>query len=301
MKINKLEIAKTISDFLFLWVDNPEEKAQKIFEVRHRLDNRWHWFEKYMQYYFNKIHKFEVKVNWETNSFDWWIDLKWIKKKNWKVEYLVVQCKNYSIKDITEIDIKNFFASISLNEYSKYKNDTKYYFITTSKFTESAKIFAKKSNIILVGFEKILELQEIYSLSDFKIDLLKKEWKKEIYKSFSKEQLELKLNDNLINTIQAKDKEVFQLLKQVRRDLSNLKQLRLWDIAKNDTLELLARERPHNLEALKNITNTFTTREKNKLNKYWEEFIKRLKYLHRWELKVEVAKKDSFLKKLLNF
>jgi ribonuclease D len=58
------------------------------------------------------------------------------------------------------------------------------------------------------------------------------------------------------------------LLKQVRRDISNTKQLRLGSIARNDTLEILARKRPHNLEALKKATASLTTRERNKLDKY---------------------------------
>jgi hypothetical protein len=40
MKINKLELTKTISDFMFLGIENPEEKAKKLFELKHTLDKR---------------------------------------------------------------------------------------------------------------------------------------------------------------------------------------------------------------------------------------------------------------------
>lgn len=295
MIINKIDLAKTISDFLFLNIENPEERAKQLFKVKHSLDKRWHWFEKYMQYYFEKFHKYEVKINWNTNSFDWWIDLLWKKNNN---DFLIVQCKNYSIKDITETQIKEFFASISIDKYRKYKDKTVSYFITTSKFTMRAQKFAKEVGIKLVDFKNISDLQEIYSLEEFKKDLLKKEWEKEILKSFCKEQLIFDLDDDIINTIEATDNQVFQLLKQIRKDFSNLRQLQLWSIARNDTLYELAKKRPHNLQALKDITKTFTLRERNKLDKYWNIFIQRLKYLHKEELKQENIRKDIFLSKI---
>jgi len=104
----------------------------------------------------------------------------------------------------------------------------------------------------------------------------------------------------MILLIQLRLLKVFQLLKQVRRDFSNMKQLQLWNIARNDTLQELARKRPHNLMALKKITSSFSTRERNKLDKYWDIFIERLKYLHREELKVEDIKKDNFLNKIFS-
>lgn len=87
----------------------------------------------------------------------------------------------------------------------------------------------------------------------------------------------LELNNQIYDTIWVTDKDVFQLLKQVRRDCYYNKQLRLWDIARNDTIELLARKRPNNLQALKETISHLSTREKNKLMKYWNIFIERLK------------------------
>ncbi len=97
-----------------------------------------------------------------------------------------------------------------------------------------------------------------------------------------------------INTIDAEDKEVLILLKQIRRDISNIKQLRLWSIAKNDTLEILAKVRPHNFEDLKKSIRHLPLRERNKLDKYWPTFVDRLKYLHRES--EEVIQKNIFQK-----
>ena len=297
MQINKIDLAKTISDFLYLNIENPEEKAKKLFKLKHSLDNKWHWFEKYIQYYFEKFHKYKTVLNWKTNQQDNWIDIKWIKKDNWKEKYLIVQCKNYKIKDITYNDVAHFYWKIV--DY-KNKYNTEIYYITTTKFTKKAEDFLKEKWINSVNFEWISKLQDLYPLKKFKQDLFKKEWGKEVSKSFSKEQLRFDLDDDIINTIEASDNEVFQLLRQVRRDFSNAKQLELGRIARNDTLQLLARKRPHNLQALKEITKELSTREKNKLDKYWYIFTQRLKYLHKEEFKKEILKNDNFFKKLFN-
>lgn len=300
MKINKLDLAKTISDFLFLWVENPEEKAKKLFELKHSLDDRWHGFEKYIQYYFQNVHNYKVKLNWKTNSQDNWIDLKWIKKINWIDNYLLVQCKKYNVKDITYNDVSHFYWKI-VDIKNKYNENILLYYITTTKFTKKAKDFLDEKGIISIDFEKISKLQDYYPLEKFKEELLKNEWEKEVFSSFNSEQVIINIDDNIIDTIEATDNEVIQLLKQIRRDLSYSKQLRLWDIARNDTIELLARKRPHNLKALKEITSNLSTREKNKIDKYGKYFIERLKYLNHEDIKLKDIENDNFLKKILNF
>lgn len=296
MKINTLDLSKTLSDFLFLWVDNPEYKARKVFEIKHTLTA--HWFEKYIQYYFQKFKKYNVVLNWRTNEFDHWIDLKWVKYENWENKFLLVQCKKFSIKDITEDLIANFYWKIS-DKTSNIKDKTEIFYITTSKFTQKAKEFWNIAWIKTIDFYDIYKLQEIYPLYIFKSELKIKEWIKEVEKSFEiNSQLALKMYDNHFNIENPSDSELYQFLRQIRRDYSYEKQLKLWDIARNDTLELLARERPHNLQALKNTIKHLPTREKNKLLKHWDIFLERLKYLH---LKTKIEK--SFFEKLssLNF
>jgi len=293
MKINKLDLAKTISDFMFLWIENPEEEAIKVYKLKHTLTA--HGFEKYIQYYFEKYKHYKVKLNWKTHAFDEWIDLKGIKLKNWERHFLIVQCKKYSLKDITEDHIAHFYWKI-IDKCSKFKDKTKIYYITTSKFTQKAHEFAKNKWINDVNFYGIYKLQKLFPLEQFKSELLIKEWTKEVWQSFEKQQLIMNLHTDIMNTIDATDKDVFQLLKQIRRDYSHYKQLRLWDIARNDTLELLAKKRPHNFEVLKQITNHLSTREKNKINKHWNIFIKRLQYIHNDD-KIE----KWFFRMLMNF
>lgn len=297
MKINKLDLAKVISDFIFLWIEEPEEKAKVVFKVKHKLTA--HGFEKYMQYYFQKIKWYQVKLNWRTNEFDWWIDLKGIKEVNWVKKYLVVQCKKYSIRDITEDDISSYQGKTS-HKYAKYINDTESYYITTSKFTDKAEKFAKEVWLIAIDFYHIYKLQNVYSVENFEIDLKREEWDKEYSKSFNLDQMIIELNNQVYDTIWVTDKDVFQLLKQVRRDYSNHIQLRLWDIARNDTLELLARERPHNLQALKETISHLPTRERNKINKHWNVFIERLKYIDNNE-EFEDKMEQWFFSKLVEF
>lgn len=297
MKINKLDLAKIISDFMFLNEENPEEKAKVVFKVKHKLTA--HWFEKYMQYYFEKIKKYKVILNWRTNEFDWGIDLKWIKEEKWVKKYLVVQCKKYSIRDITEENVRSF-QWWTIHKYAQYKENTETYYITTSKFTDRAEKFANEVWIKAIDFSHIYKLQKVYSIEKFEEDLKNQEWIKEYNKSFEEDQMILELNNQVYETIWVTDREVFQLLKQVRRDYSHHKQLRLWDIARNDTLELLARERPHNLQALKYSISHLSKREQNKLMKHWTIFVERLKYIDNEDWYEEEIE-QSFFSKLVEF
>ncbi len=298
MKINKLDLAKVISDFMFLGIENPEEKAKVVFRVKHQLTA--HWFEKYMQYYFEKIKKYKVKLNWNTYEFDWGIDLKWIKRVNWENHYLIAQCKKYSIKDITEEQIKSYHGS-TFHKYMEYKDQTDSYYITTSKFTDKAKIFAKETHIKAVDFSDIYNLQKVYSIEKFKKDLEVDEWIEAVNKSFNNEQLLLELDNHIYETEWVSNSDVFQLLRQIRRDYSNYSQLRLWDIAKNDTLKLLADKRPHNLQVLKETVSHLSTREQNKIKKHWEIFIERLKYIHNEDDKIAEEFEKWFFNKLVEF
>lgn len=297
MRINKLDLAKVISDFMFLWIENPEEKAKIVFKIKHQLTA--HGFEKYMQYYFSKIRKYQVKLHWNTYEFDGWIDLKWIKNINWENHYLIAQCKKYSIKDITEEQIRSFHGG-TFHKYHEYKDRTEAYYITTSKFTDKAAKFAKEVHIKAVDFFDIYKLQKSYSIDQFKSDIKKEEWEKEYRKSFNNDQLLLELHEQTYEAIWVTDKEVFELLRQVRRDYSHQKQLRLWDIARNDTLQLLARKRPHNLKALKDTISHLSTREQNKLIKHWNIFVERLKYIDN-ENQIVTDIDQWFLSKLVEF
>lgn len=295
MRTNKLCLTKTISDFMFLWLENPEEKAKKIFTMKTLLTA--HGFEKYMQYYFMYKKWYKVKLNGNTYQVDGCIDLKGVKKEKWNEEYMIAQCKKYSTKDISESMIREFWWALSLPKYTKYASQTKRYYITTSKFTYKAQQYWKELWIEMIDFYYLYKLQSVYSFENFKDDILRIEWISEKNKCLEKQQLLLDLDDQIINTVEASDKQVMDLLKQVRRDISNTKQLRLGSIARNDTLEILARKRPHNLEALKKATASLTTRERTKLDKYWEIFIERLKYVHQEETPEDI----SIMKKLLSF
>jgi len=297
MSINKLDLAKTMSDFMFLNIDDFEQKAKKLFELKHSLDSRGHGFEKYMQYYFEKFYGYKVKLNGRTNQQDDGIDLKWIKKVDGKNQYLVVQCKKHCVKDISYDDVSKFYGKV-VDISNEYKGAIHIYYITTTKFTAKAKKFLKEKWIYAIDFEKISQAQDKYPLNLFKEELRTKEWDKEVDRCFEKEQILLDLDDNIINTVEAKDIEVLQLLKQVRRDLSNNNQIRLWNIARNDTLELLSRKRPHNLSELKEVTHDLPKRERNKINRYWEYFVNRLKEVSSEQLDI---KHDSVLQKILNF
>lgn len=70
--------------------------------------------------------------------------------------------------------------------------------------------------------------------------------------------------------------------------------------SRNDTLELLARVRPLNIQSLKETIADLSTREKNKIMKHWNVFIERLKYIDNDELSEEVIE-QWFFSKLVEF
>lgn len=276
--MNNLDLAKTISDFMFMGVENPEDSAKKMFEFRHSFDDKGHWFEKYMRYYFEKYWNYNVELNWLTNEFDNWVDLKWERIEWWKKKKLIVQCKQYNVKDITLDDVACFYWKIA-DEYIPNKSEMNVYYITTTKFTKKAKDFLEERWIYAICGFKILAIQWKYSLSNFKSDLLEKEWQKEVSLCFSMQQTSLNIDELLVNSKYATNSQVLQLLKQVREDIKTNKQKNASDVIWNKTLKLLSEVRPHNYNALKEFKKTLSFEEKNKIEPIWMLFVDRLKYV----------------------
>lgn len=275
MKRNKLDKAKIISDFIFLWYNNPEEKAEIVFDVKHKLTA--HGFEKYMQYYFKKFW-YKAFLNGDTYEYDGGIDIIWEKNKGDLHIELIAQCKKYSIKDITEEQLRSFIGGVYVQDKNLLDpSHSILYFITTTKFTQKAREYSRKANIHLVDFSKIYEMQSRYDVEEFLEDIRINEVRKEYEKYISKEQQEIFswVPENI------KSSDVVQFLKQIRRDIlsSQSENMQLYDIAKNTTLDLLARYRPHNLNALKQVQNKCSKWESEKLAVYGYIFTERLKYI----------------------
>lgn len=292
MKINKLDLAKTISDFMFLGVEYPEEKAKVLFELKHSLTA--HGFEKYIQYYFKRFYKVNIKLNGNTYQFDQGIDLV-SYSDCWKIA-IVIQCKKYSVKDITELHLTSYIGSL-MRQKNKLSKDTKIYYITTSKFTHKAKEYGETMKIKCVDFYDIYKLQKIYNIKSFQEDIIKEEWAHKASKCFETQQLQINYDDNFIITDTPSNKEVFDLLKQVRKDFAYASQLQLWQIAKNETLELLSRKRPHNFKALKEVIKYSDKREQEKIEKYGAVFLERLKYLYKEE-EITIEEKTTLFQKI---
>ncbi len=304
MKINTLNLTKTVSDFLFLWVENPEEKAKDMFIFKHTLTP--HGFEKYIEYYFSKIKGFKMTLNGNTFEMDNWIDLKWIKCENDECTFSLIQCKKYTLKDVTLDHIAHFYGKI-IDKIIEKRSQIEVYYITTSKFTQKAKDFWKEKGIFMIDFFHLYQAQKIYTLDQFKKDILDQEGTKAYEKSFESTQKVIELYENYNNIVQPTQLELFTFLRQIRRDYSHITDMRLWDIASNQTLTFLSRERPHNLASLKTVLPHLPIREQKKLLHHGEIFLERLKYFHISENELLIEQKNSpnknpsVLQKLLNF
>jgi hypothetical protein len=289
MKINKIELTKTISDFLFLGSEKPEEKAKKIFQIKHFLTD--YWFKKYLQYYFQKYKNYTVSINKETIAKENGIDLKWVKYRSFQNYFLIAQCKKYTIKSIGEESINAFYSKI-IHKIKNKKKITELFFITTTNFTKKAKDFWKQQGIKLIDFHDIYKLQLVYPLEKFKQDLFYEEGKNELKKSFSNLNI---LREDFENSTESEipsNTEVYDFLKKIRREISTRCQINWEEFIRDDTLKILATIRPHNREALKNIIeqNIKNSEEKQKLTQYGKIFTERLKYLSHKETKAEKQK-----------
>jgi len=278
MKLNKLDLAKIISDFIFIHEMYPEDKAKVVFDLKHTLTA--HGFEKYMQYYFKRSW-YKAFLNGKTNSFDWWVDIFWHKMKWDKRIKITAQCKKYSMKDITEDQVRSFVWGIYVKDKDLLgSSQSILYFITTTKFTKRAQEYASKAGVLCVDFSDIYKLQSKYNLKEFQEDLYRYERVSEVSKCISKEQLQIPFNKSGILKEHIPNRDVIQFLKQIRRDIAwNLESRKLWDVAKNETLLLLARHRPHNLNALKQMMNDCDVEEYNKLFEFGYIFMERLRYV----------------------
>jgi len=179
---------------------NDIESAERVFEIRYWLktwEKNWlNWFEEYIKYYLNQTWYELEEKNWG-NKADWWIDIKWY----YKGKKIYVQCKKYiqNFLDWENLDkiekkwyvwlsqVRDFYWwVVSENDWCikwcKILKDIKMIFITTWRFSNEAKTFAKKNNIILKDYREVAKITEDYSLWDFFSDFEKKYWANKLFK-----------------------------------------------------------------------------------------------------------------------
>lgn len=269
MNINKIEKVK-----LLYLLNNNEEKVNTILKFRKNLTPKW--FEYYVKYFFEKIEWYKCIFNSEKVTHkDDWIDIKWIKWNKWNKKLLIVQCKRWSNKKTTVNDIRSFYWWIAKIVFNN-PNTNIYYITTSDDITNDALNFWDENGIMIKDYRNILKMNDIYSLKEFKKDIEENE--KEIESFFNYKQLNLidVLNENINidkRTINSKTKEI---LKIIREKIAKENQMFLYEVCKNNTIDLLVKNRPHNLESLKLVLsqNIIDFRERKKLEKYWNEFIK---------------------------
>lgn len=214
-------------------------------------------YEYFIAYIFNKILWYTTFVTWGFN--DWGIDIKWAKRgDDWKLEYIAIQCKRWNVFNVKEKDIKQFYAS---TVDAKYEHWVKLYFATTNYLTRNASILTDKYDIYFLDYNVMIDAYKMIDWNDFILFLdEKKKTNKELQNNKFKKKIQIKLNSN---------KDLFILLKEVRKDLAEEYDLPAYCIFKDDTLNEIARRKP--------ITKT----DFLKINWIWEN--KYDKYCKRFE------------------
>lgn len=124
-----------------LYAINTIEDMQKL---------NWREFEKFIEFVFNQ--------NWFTASVrswvkDWWIDVDAIK--DWRKYF--IQCKKWTNYKVNEPKIREFLWSLV-----NYDSDAKWIFITTSKLTKDAMIFADNNDIEIWDKNNLIKFVDLY-------------------------------------------------------------------------------------------------------------------------------------------
>lgn len=220
-------------------------------------------YEYFIAYVFNKVLWYTTFVIWWFN--DWWIDIKWGKKVVWKLEYIAIQCKRWNTFNVKEKDIKQFYASVA---DIRYKHWTKLFFATTNYLTRNASVLTDKYDIFFLDYTVMIEAYKKIDWNDFELYLEENRKKdKELQDNKFKNKINIRVNSN---------KDLFILLKEVRKKIAKEFNLSPYCIFKDDTLNEIAKKKP------------ITKRDFLMINWIWET--KYDKYCHKFS---EVIKNNS--------
>lgn len=264
------QLAKLILD-----LNGNEEKAFHVYNLRKGLTPTG--FEYYISYYFEKVLGYKTTIPTNTYSPDGWIDVKWIRMdERWKKEYCIIQCKKHSSRTSGIQDIRAFVGWI-YHILSNISNTTAYY-ISTSCFSNPAKVYAEQQWISLKDFSNIAVFYDKYNLAEFEKDI-QQDHPLKYEKIFNKGSITEEVSAQW-KLFSSQEDELLKTLKDIRYKI--MKKVKVYtseDITDNSILETLSRKRPQNLEALKSslYENDFNKDEINKTLQYADEYLKGIK------------------------
>lgn len=238
--------AKVISEIDYKILAH-KKKLYKFFKNKESVDiliKLWHElspkeYEYFIAYTFEKLLWYKTFV---IGGFqDWWIDIKWAKKVDWEFEYIAIQCKRWNVFNIKEKDIKQFYGSVA---DIKNIHWTKLFFATTNYLTRNAKIHAEKSEITCLDCFKMIEIYKQIDWNEFTAYMNEKlEKENEIKDNKFKDKIQIEVWSN---------KDLYSLLKDVRKNLAKENNVPAYYIFKDSTLEDMVKRKPRSkMEFLK--------------------------------------------------
>ena len=248
------------------------KKAKDVYKIRHCLKSDG--FELFIKFYFQKLGLKMKKWIW-WHKADGWIDLHW-EDGNQKI---YIQCKKY-IKNhtykgkINVGEVRNFFWWV-VSMDKDYENAMKI-FVNTWDFTSYALKFWESNNIEIWNYEDIASICEVYNYESFLKDLKDLGYDLNRYISYQQSWMIPFLQEEL------NEEDIYIYLSNIREKLAGIYEsdMNVWYIYRNDTLKIFAKQRPHNLEWLKEIWKLVQDDfEKHHLDVYWEEILKWLQLL----------------------
>lgn len=254
------------------YFDGDTKKARDVYKIRHCLKSDG--FELFIKFYFQKLGLKMKKWIW-WHKADWGIDLHWEIGD----QKIYIQCKKY-IKNhtykgkINVWEVRNFFWWV-VSMDKAYENAMKI-FVNTWDFTSYALDFWKNNDIEIWNYEDIASICEVYNYESFLNELKAGAYDLNRYISYQQSWMIPFLQEEL------NEEDIFIYLSNIREKLAGIYEsdMNIGYIYRDDTLKIFAKQRPHNLEALKEISKSIKDSfEKSHVQKYWKEIIKGLEIL----------------------
>ncbi|EKE30222.1 MAG: hypothetical protein ACD_2C00025G0013 [uncultured bacterium (gcode 4)] len=134
--------------------------VRELIKIKYFLN--YTWFEIYVTEFLKKD-KYKFMTLHNGGMDDKWIDIKWIRKENWKTQYLIVQCKHWNDKHIQLDDVAAWYWKVV--EHRIHEN-LFLVFATTSWFTDNAKQFCKDKEIYMLDYKEIIKMTKDWNFDD---------------------------------------------------------------------------------------------------------------------------------------
>ncbi len=255
MKANNYVSFEKRKNYLLSKYSNPED-VEVLLKLWFQLSPTE--FEYFVAFWLEKIWKLNTKVQWGYD--DKGIDIVWERIVNWIKEYFFVQCKRWNAGYVWEKELKAFYWSTATHQFKLW---ARLFFVCTNELTINAIKYTDEVWIEYLDEKWVLEMYKEIDWKEFQI-YLKEKMYSDKHDSRIKEKVQIKVSVN---------KNLFNLLKEVRYEISKTEGVPAYVVFKDETLKAISERKPLNKTQFLHINWVWEI----KFEKYWRQFIEVIK------------------------